>query len=105
MFYKLNTFQAGYCHVTDTKGVIQWLRAMGSENRALMKSFRFFDANPSNDLMNDYVDLKAIIRGPVVREMGGSVVSSYANGCFHEVNFPTEEVDPMDGMCLLFGPS
>lgn len=103
MFYKLNNFQAGYCHETDTDIVYRWLRAMGPENRALMSFFRFFDANDAHDDYNEMKDLKAVQRGPVVREMGGMIDSIYADGCSHEVTFFLEEVDPMDGFGHLFG--
>lgn len=103
MFYKFNTFQAGYCHVTDTKIVYQWLVAIGPENRTLMRCFRFFDENPDHDDYNNHVDRKRVLRGPVGREMCGTVISTYADdGCSHRVAFSVEEPDPMDGFVQLF---
>lgn len=103
MFYKLNTFEAGYCHETDKDIVYRWLRAIGPENRAMMKFFRFFDANEAHDEYNEKKDLKAILRSPVVREMGGVIESIYTDACSHQVTFLSEEVDPMDGFGQLFG--
>lgn len=103
MFYRLNTFEAGYCHETDTDIVYRWLRAIGPANRAMMSFFRFFDANESHDMINELQDLKAVQRGPVVREMGAIIESIYADECSHEVTFPSEELEALDGLCHLFG--
>ncbi|KAF7197569.1 hypothetical protein HII31_01072 [Pseudocercospora fuligena] len=87
MFYKLNTFQAGYCYECDLDIVIDWLKTIGAANREKIGKFIFFDANRKHD-RNMPKDLIKILRSEVVRVMGGRVESTYdGKGCKHVVRF------------------
>lgn len=87
MFYKHNTFQAGYCYECDLEIVFNWLKHIGAENRATIGNFVFFDANRRHD-RNTPKDLTKVKRSRVVREMGGKIESSYnVDGCRHAVRF------------------
>ncbi|KXT02421.1 hypothetical protein AC578_7830 [Pseudocercospora eumusae] len=87
MFYKQNTFQAGYCYECDLDIVVDWLRTIGAANRENIGKFVFFDANRKHD-RNTPRDLTKVLRSEVVRVMGGRIESTYdGEGCKHFVRF------------------
>ena len=98
IFYKANEFQAGYCYETDAETVRDWLQRIGRENREMMREFYFYDGNPKHDVNRDK-DLKAVMRGEVVRKMGGKVKSCYTDTyCRHDVKFQHDEFEGLGRM-------
>lgn len=102
MFYKHNAFRAGYCYECDTEIVTDWLKVIGQQNREMLREFYFVDANPSHDRYSPKC-LKRVLRGDVVRSLGGSLQSTYTSeACRHDVSFVRRDGEEMEGVQRLF---
>lgn len=83
--------------------VEDWLERIGKVNREMLRGFYFFDGNCRHDV-NRPRDLKLVLRGKVVRGMGGKVRSTYTEQfCRHDVKFGGGEDEEFEGLERLFG--
>ena len=90
MFYRRNVFRARYCDLFNEQPlaeVVPWLRAIGPENREMLRHLYFYDRNKTQD--ENYSKTLDKLKGcEIFTEMEGTIETvSNSDHCAHRVTF------------------